>query len=388
MREKLRIFILAVGVTTMFTMAPGKAIARPCDITVPTDHATIQAAVDNASSGDKICVRPGTYTEDLFIGKDNLELAGSGFPTLEGVLKGDSSVNPFPTAVPNIDIQANGVKIYNFTIKSPAITSNTEYASGIVLTGTDIEIFKNRFLVANGTPGSQAIQTWALDNAPIGLRDISGLKIYKNRFTSTNSGGFGYEAIFINPQSDPVSNGKPVVIEKNTFGGDLYRAIGIQRPNTVVEKNKLATDLVAQATADFGSVPWGIKVFDGFDGVSPVPLDKVDIEKNNIGFGPGGGQFNVGIRLESLVTGASLDKNFVKNPFQDGISIAGDNNDIVKNKVMGAGSVGILVEGDNNSFMKNIVNQSGIFDVNDTGAGNNFVKNKCKTSLPAIICAP
>ena len=44
---------------------------------VPTDFATIQAAVDAADEGDKIRVLPGTYTESVTIDKDNLEIKAS-----------------------------------------------------------------------------------------------------------------------------------------------------------------------------------------------------------------------------------------------------------------------------------------------------------------------
>lgn len=46
-------------------------------ITVPRDYPTIQSAIDAASPGDTIKVLPGTYTEQVTIGKD-LTLVGSG----------------------------------------------------------------------------------------------------------------------------------------------------------------------------------------------------------------------------------------------------------------------------------------------------------------------
>lgn len=51
------------GVTTI----PTTVSARRCDAVVPDDHDTIQAAVDAASDGDTICVRPGTYDEDVTV---------------------------------------------------------------------------------------------------------------------------------------------------------------------------------------------------------------------------------------------------------------------------------------------------------------------------------
>jgi parallel beta helix pectate lyase-like protein len=53
------------------------ASAASVILRVPTDYATIQAAVDAADSGGAILVAPGTYVEQVVIGK-NLTLVGSG----------------------------------------------------------------------------------------------------------------------------------------------------------------------------------------------------------------------------------------------------------------------------------------------------------------------
>src|SRR5260221_5172520 len=49
-----------------------KPLNRPqCDINVPTQYASIQAAVNAAVDGNTICVNTGTYNEDVSINKSS-----------------------------------------------------------------------------------------------------------------------------------------------------------------------------------------------------------------------------------------------------------------------------------------------------------------------------
>jgi hypothetical protein len=168
------------------------------------------------------------------------------------VIKGIDTVPAadFPLAMPNIDIQADNVSIHGFIIESPEVAANeaNEYSSGIVLTGRNIKIYDNHFVVATGDV-SQAIQTWRQNNAPEGLRDISGLHIYKNRFTHLELIGLGaYEGIFINPQSIDVNLSEKadlVVIEKNKFSGDYNPALG-NRNRKEHNKDRLGTSGLAR----------------------------------------------------------------------------------------------------------------------------------------------
>jgi parallel beta-helix repeat protein len=50
---------------------------RCSELRVPADYPTIQAALDAASPGDRITIAPGTYVENLTIGKRDLTLAGA-----------------------------------------------------------------------------------------------------------------------------------------------------------------------------------------------------------------------------------------------------------------------------------------------------------------------
>jgi pectin methylesterase-like acyl-CoA thioesterase len=85
-----------------------------------TAFPTIQDAIDAANPGDAIVVKKGVYKEDLTLLTDNIELRGGGCKTIiEGI---GFSTEPFPVAVPNIDIKANGVRITQFTIRDQVPT--------------------------------------------------------------------------------------------------------------------------------------------------------------------------------------------------------------------------------------------------------------------------
>lgn len=89
--------IAASGVSGL--VLSGNVIAKPgkgkskgkCDVVVPDDESTIQAAVDSAGSGDTVCVKDGTYAEQVLINKSlTLQTASGASPTIEAVNAADS----------------------------------------------------------------------------------------------------------------------------------------------------------------------------------------------------------------------------------------------------------------------------------------------------------
>ncbi len=220
--------------------------------TSPDDpFATIQKAIDEASAGDKISVGDGTFVEDLDIQKDNLEIYGTGYSattTIKGVAT--EPIANFPLATPNINVEADGVKLHDFLIESPDLT-NDIYSSGIVFTGQDIEIYNNKFLTistsddafAEGDGYAIVIQSYS--NGVYPGSDVSGLKIYNNVFTweeyaPAGGGDGGYEGIWINPHD---ASGSGIEITNNTFDGNCRRAIAVQTSNSLVDNNTMNTDL-------------------------------------------------------------------------------------------------------------------------------------------------
>ncbi|MHC4153632.1 MAG: right-handed parallel beta-helix repeat-containing protein [Planctomycetota bacterium] len=198
----------------------------------------IQAAIDDANSGDTIVAKAGMYQEDLVVNKANLTIrseAGVAVTTIKGI-----DIEPWanwPLANPNIEILASGVAITGFAIESPDVPDGN-YSSGIVLDGTDVEIYDNNFVsVGAGDSGCVAIQTYR-DDVLGYSSDISGLNIHDNDFGGTLSGG--YVGVFIN---HTLMGSGTVVVQDNVFTGTPYQGVVTERSNTTISGNWIETSL-------------------------------------------------------------------------------------------------------------------------------------------------
>ena len=106
----------------IFTL--GSGIGTPAEILIRPGE-SIQAAVDNASSGDVIIIKPGNYTENIIISTQNLTIrSDSGNPEDTVVMANNPNVNVFQT-------RANNTTISGFKVKAAEYTDVT----GIYLSG-------------------------------------------------------------------------------------------------------------------------------------------------------------------------------------------------------------------------------------------------------------
>ncbi len=258
---------------------------------------TIQYAINNVDIGDIIIVHSGTYAEDLVIDESIELMAALGDTvTIKGVIKTEIAL--FPLAEANIEILADDVKIHGFTIESPDVLTD-EYSSGMVLTGTNIEIYDNYF-VSIGGGSCIVIQAYSSNVMP--LSDISGLNIHHNEFSGTPTEG--YDGVYVNPT---LVGTDYVTISDNDFIGIIHQSIITERSYTKILDNTMISD---QVNTIYGN---GIGVYQFGGGTQSDVLVSGNLIK---GSGPGLG-FNRGIftgvgtqtQTNIVITGNTVEGN-------------------------------------------------------------------------------
>jgi len=123
-------------------------------LTVPDDYETIQEAVDAASSGSTIHIKPGTYNETVIIITPNLKMQA-----MEDVLLNGGFI---------LNESADNVRIQNFNIDI-SISSNNSGITAVAASG--VQIVHNT-ITGQGDNGIKAI---SVDNMTIRDNDVSGM---------------------------------------------------------------------------------------------------------------------------------------------------------------------------------------------------------------------
>ena len=162
----------------MFTFAFNIRSVKAGTITVPDDFTTIQEAINNASEGDTILVRSGTYSEHLVVNK-TVSLIGENRNIT--ILNGTTYNDPIMT------IEARNVKISNFTFEGYSFDIIVNAATGATIVentiifnaiGIDVENSMNTTIENNVINGS------GLDNIGIMLAYSSKNSVVNNTITN------------------------------------------------------------------------------------------------------------------------------------------------------------------------------------------------------------
>ncbi len=208
MKKAIALLLILVSVTSgCAAFLPAQA--EPKTITVPNDYPTIQAAIGNASQGDTVFVKTGTYYETLVITK-SLTIVGEGK---------EKTVVDAKNATENIIyINANNVCIEGFTI-----THNKGFPTSV----TEPDGIRAEYLSSGLSIRNNTINSIQYGNG-ITLQHGSGNTIEANHIMTC--GGFG---IFVDGGSENsirnnvvVGNGFGTLItdgsHNNTIFGNVF----------------------------------------------------------------------------------------------------------------------------------------------------------------------
>jgi parallel beta-helix repeat protein len=186
--------------------------ALPKTITVPDDYLTIQEAIDNASAGDTVFVKKGTYYCTVIEIYESISLVGE--DANETIIHGQ----PQPhggSGWNTIQIYASNVLVSNFTFIR-CVEAITIYREFNLFNCSNIQIIGNKFL---GNPYG------------ISADGVRNLTISNNYFS--NNKARGSTEVSIN------SNGS--IISNNVFEGNLG-CIGLAGQNVKVFGNQMTNN--------------------------------------------------------------------------------------------------------------------------------------------------
>ena len=151
--KSFALVIVALFLISLVVVPPATVKAQSKTITVPNDYPTIASAIENASNGDTILVKNGTYEENAIKTTKNISIIGEGYqPTIVYLtsLSHEIVIDVLGhTATffdPAMTINANDFVLSGLTIKSNG--------GDISLNGNGIQVTANKIETTFGMSGS------------------------------------------------------------------------------------------------------------------------------------------------------------------------------------------------------------------------------------------
>jgi hypothetical protein len=248
-------------------------------ISVPDDYSTIQAAVDNASPGDRVVVNGGKYLEQVLIDK-SLDLEGN-----NASIEHPDSPDAFTIAESGPTWEPT-VFAYGGSVSGGSVSGSETVdvsLSGFEIDGRDIQPKARRkpaILYRNVKSNDKTrIENNTIQNMGVGGKETFGILAYGDTSVAVrNNEVSDYERGGIGANGDGGAHPSPAVtIQNNTVTGstglgEAWGPNGIQVGfgATGVVKNNTVTD---NRYSDEGAVASGILVFES---------DGVVVQKNTV----------------------------------------------------------------------------------------------------------
>jgi nitrous oxidase accessory protein NosD len=317
---------------------------------------SIQAAIDAASPGDTIIVKPGTYAEALVVQTDDLTLKGS---------KG--TVLIMPDSADNVCTELSGGTVIGICALgeiNPTTFEVIEYLDGPRISGFTIRGFSDSGIIALATDRFHATHNRVEDNAGYGIFSILSTRpvLAHNKATGNSDAG-----LYVGGEQD---------VRAKVFANTSWdNGLGIFLRDV---SNGTAT-----GNHVFGNCT-GILLLANAPG--PVTNWKIRhniVRRNNKADCGEGGTSGTGILLQGASDNEISNNLVVGNkgdsPVSGGIVL-------VTAEPEEPGGEAIAPSG--NVVRKNVVLRNRPFDISwdGTGTGNQFLDNLCRTSQPEGLC--
>ena len=339
-------------------------------IYVPDDYAKIQWAVDNASAGDTIIVRDGTYYESITVSKQ-LTIKSENGP--ENCIVNGTGSDVFT-------LKADGIRIEGFTItrgsdgiyilsNNNTIINNIICSNwyGIILGHSNNNSIFNNNISSNNWNG---IELGGSNNNSISNNIISsnywkGIYLLYSNENTMRKNEFINDGLFVeysygNIVEDNKVNGKPLVYlegESDEFIDNVGQVILVKCKNITV------------MNAEIKNTDFGIELFESDDCL---------ISNNNISSN------NYGIWLDDSINNSISENDICSNWY--GIILGHSNNNSIFNNNISSNNHGIFLEhSNNNSISKNNISSNwdgiSLHDSNNNSISNNIISSNNGDSI-------
>jgi hypothetical protein len=416
--------VASVAASALLALA-GTAVAGKT-IKVPKDQPTIQAAVNAASSGDKINLNPGTYYENVVVATAGIRIEGPKEAILDGNIDGVDgdciTINAADVVVKGITfrhgrnqvvLSADDAEILSCTMKDAAEDGVTGTASGTTITSLKflftgsacVDLIGHDNVVSKCTMtrvGSFGVRLVGADNEVISctfakVADNNAVfitgdnaVISKNKCTDGDLDCYRVDGLKALVDSNTgertngrliVVNGNDAAVKKNTgkFCRGGIRVVGDGAELLQNTLNNTVDDAAISVTGDKFDIK-GNKIngtwneADGISASSATPGGGGKLEGNNVN---DAGDW--GFDLDTI-NGVTIVKNTATRcgtGGAGGFRVVGNDNSLDKSNATDSEGVGISIEGNDNSAKAcNVKNSSTDgFHVNAGSTGNSF--NDC-----------
>ena len=345
--------ILAAGVGAAFL-----GVAAPAYAASHTVHPgeSIQAAIDAAQPGDSIKVRAGTYHENLYVSKDNIELEGAG--------AGQTILLPPEVATPSPCVGDDG-SIFG----AVCVGLGEDPVEGFELEGFTIEGFANGAFLVNTVKAEVENNVFA-NNEEYGAfyNDSTGGRFHDNVAYGSHEAG-----LYFGDSGNADARIEDNEVYDNAFGILIRDAANGRVRENYAHDNGFGIFLVD--TGESPPTPSGWRVRDN------------QVVNNSAFFhldegGPEGIDISGGGIVLAGGSNNDIRENRVNDNVPSGASLISGGIAFLDATPLGGTPVS------DNLIRRNQLEGNEPYDINDQGGGtgNTFRRNDCDTSQPPGLC--